>query len=280
MLPGFRFLFAAIALSVSILVFGLGAAALLRAAHEEFASIPSWHAAPETTFVTPGDTGSPVLAMLRAEPPAAEPKALDNVAAATAPVQPTEPSVMPSPVELETTAALKPEEPSSPETARASPETARASPETVKAWPETTKAEIPVAESPTRDEPAPAQADVAAPTGQTNTGTADTKVAASEAIASPPNEPATLAALPEPAAAKPGVTATKIVALSSGPTIGQPQPNAKVSIAKPDKDAIKKRLQARQAIRRRKIALRARLVQQAQQPADPFAQPVTATPKR
>ena len=31
MLPGFRFLFAAIVLSTSVLVFGLGAAALLRA---------------------------------------------------------------------------------------------------------------------------------------------------------------------------------------------------------------------------------------------------------
>ena len=38
MLPGFRFLFAAIVLSMSVLVFGLGAAALLRAAHEEVAS--------------------------------------------------------------------------------------------------------------------------------------------------------------------------------------------------------------------------------------------------
>jgi len=50
MLPGFRFLFAAIILSMSILIFGLGAAALLRAAHEEFASIPSRRAAPETIF--------------------------------------------------------------------------------------------------------------------------------------------------------------------------------------------------------------------------------------
>ena len=50
MLPGFRFLFAAIMLLLSILIFGLGAAALLRAAHEEFASNPSWHATPETTF--------------------------------------------------------------------------------------------------------------------------------------------------------------------------------------------------------------------------------------
>jgi hypothetical protein len=36
-------------LLLSILIFGLGAAALLRAAHE-FASNPSWHPTPETTF--------------------------------------------------------------------------------------------------------------------------------------------------------------------------------------------------------------------------------------
>jgi len=34
MLPGFRFLFAAIVLSMSVLIFGFGAAALLRTAHE------------------------------------------------------------------------------------------------------------------------------------------------------------------------------------------------------------------------------------------------------
>jgi len=41
MLPGFRFLFAAIVMCMSVLVFGLGAAALLRTAHEDFASNPS-----------------------------------------------------------------------------------------------------------------------------------------------------------------------------------------------------------------------------------------------
>jgi hypothetical protein len=40
MLPSFRFLFAAIAFSMSVLVFGLGAAALLRTAHEEFSNNP------------------------------------------------------------------------------------------------------------------------------------------------------------------------------------------------------------------------------------------------
>src|SRR6516165_9517964 len=48
MLPGFRFLLAAILLSVSILVFGLGAAALFRTAHEEFAANPSGRARTES----------------------------------------------------------------------------------------------------------------------------------------------------------------------------------------------------------------------------------------
>src|SRR5690242_1153778 len=76
MLPGFRFLFAAIALSVSILVFGLGAAALLRAAHEEFASNSSWRAAPEQPIIAlQSEPAKPVLAMLRLDPPNPAPKA-------------------------------------------------------------------------------------------------------------------------------------------------------------------------------------------------------------
>ena len=87
MLPGFRFLFAAIVLSMSILVFGLGAAALLRAAHEEFASIPSWRPPPETMFAQPdNEAARPVLAMLRVDPPAEEPKAPDNQAVGQASV--------------------------------------------------------------------------------------------------------------------------------------------------------------------------------------------------
>ncbi len=89
MLPGFRFLFAAIVLSMSILVFGLGAAALLRAAHEEFASTPSWRASPEPVFAQRTETPGPVLAMLQVEPPAAEEKAPDQLpAAVTAAEQP------------------------------------------------------------------------------------------------------------------------------------------------------------------------------------------------
>jgi hypothetical protein len=68
MLPGFRFLLAATFLSGSMLVFGLGAAAMLRAAHEEFASNPSWRAAPEPRFTESERAARPNLAMLRLEP--------------------------------------------------------------------------------------------------------------------------------------------------------------------------------------------------------------------
>src|SRR5438067_4242379 len=69
MLPGFRFLLAAIVLSTSILIFGLGAAALLRAAHEQFAGTPYLRASPEATFTQQAEGLRPVLSLLRAEPP-------------------------------------------------------------------------------------------------------------------------------------------------------------------------------------------------------------------
>ena len=78
MLPGFRFLFTAIVLSMSILIFGLGAAALLRAAHEEFANLPSRRATPEPMFARLNDDPAPTLALLRVDPPVAE-KPAENV---------------------------------------------------------------------------------------------------------------------------------------------------------------------------------------------------------
>ena len=72
MLPGLRILFATTILAISILVFGLGAAALLRAAHEEFASLTLWRPAQQpvlTPFTpqVPRLETTPVLAMLRIE---------------------------------------------------------------------------------------------------------------------------------------------------------------------------------------------------------------------
>ncbi|SDG52748.1 hypothetical protein SAMN05216338_1001613 [Bradyrhizobium sp. Rc2d] len=69
MLPGFRFLFAAILLSTSILVFGLGAAALLRASHEQYVSNPAWRNGPqEQVFQQAPEPAQPVLAVLQPEP--------------------------------------------------------------------------------------------------------------------------------------------------------------------------------------------------------------------
>src|SRR5438270_232785 len=68
MLPGFRFLLAAILISASILVFGLGAAALLRATHEQYVSNPSWRNGPqEQVFAQAPEPAQPVLAALRVE---------------------------------------------------------------------------------------------------------------------------------------------------------------------------------------------------------------------
>src|SRR6185437_5791077 len=65
MLPGLRFIFAAIVLFISVLVFGFGAAALLSTTREEFASAPAWQPPPETRFAQKNAPAKPVLAVLR-----------------------------------------------------------------------------------------------------------------------------------------------------------------------------------------------------------------------
>ena len=256
MLPGFRFLFAAIVLSMSILVFGLGAAALLRAAHEEFASNPSWHAAPEPMFAQQPEATRPVLAMLRVEPP--EQKARDNVPAVAAPAEPA--TIVSPAAEPERIAALKPEDSSLSEPA---------------------KPKIPVSESPAQSEATPAAAD--APADETKIAAT---IAPTEEVSSPAKEvTATLAGQASPAnspeadiASPPNspdadIASTKIATLGGPPVAIEAPPPAKAAGAKPDR----RRLQARRAAQRRKIALRARLAQQAlqqqQQSINPFAQP-------
>lgn len=73
MLPGFRFLFATVVLAISVLVFGLGAAALLRAAHEEFVSLPSWRLAQQPVLTPQFEMSGATLAMLRVEALTAKP---------------------------------------------------------------------------------------------------------------------------------------------------------------------------------------------------------------
>ena len=252
MLPGFRFLFTAIVLSMSVLIFGLGAAALLRAAHEEFANLPSRRATPEPMFARLNDDQPPTLALLRIDPPLAE-KPAENVPETTADVpapagqtpdvRPADPEKLAAltpagPVEVE---AAKPEEPA-----------------------KETSAGTPAA-------PAPAVAGAEAPVAD-----AEVKIAA---IAATP-EPAA-ATSPEPAADIPpfeGSIATTLIATLGGPAV-LIDATTSTTEAKPGRRAIKKRA-AERARERRRIAAarRARLAREAaltlqQQQPNPFFPP-------
>ena len=293
MLPGFRFLFAATFLTLSILVFGLGAAALLRAAHEQFATNPSWHAAPEATFVQQVEPARPLLAMLRVGTPAADQKASGDIPGGTVPTiaAPAEPTpaeraaTVQLPAEPTEIAALKPEPPTLP----------------------AAKSDIPAPESPAPaspaaaapgDVPAAGAAQVATSASSDNAQLASTDRAVPEPALPPPNEavPAAAdihaAASPATAAASPeaDTTTTKTAALDNPSTTFETKLLEKAASAKPDPSEVKKQLRARRAAYRRRMAARAaRLARlaaelQQQQAADPFglrfSQPAALTPVR
>ena len=258
MLPGFRFLFAAIILSMSVLVFGLGAAALLRAAHEQFASIPSRRAPPEPVFAQQSEPPMPTLALLRFEPAVAEKEpdtAPDNAAAVTsaATETPAAPVFDATPTEPEKLAALQ-------------------SQETVAAEP--AKPEIPAAE------PAPVTQDASAesPAAQTPIANDEVKRAAVAEPAPPATVPASTG--PEPIAEATSLEApiatTKIATLGgSAVTIADPG-SAKPKSAKPDRSVIRKRAQRAKELRR--IAARRAAALQAQQAALPQPNPFDPAP--
>jgi hypothetical protein len=278
MLPGFRFLFAAIVLCVSILMFGLGAAALLRAAHEEVAQNPSWRGAPEPRFAQSEETQKPVLAMLRVEPPAAEPKTdvkteataepkvepkAESTATVDVPATPPQPGIAPveagaitSPAMDEKAAAPPSQEPSQPvETAKA---------EAPSSLLTSTPAELTAA-------PTAAEADIPAAANTKIAAVGQGSPAASEkpAIA----EPVVTPTAPAPDQA-PG--AASIATLAGSTAATEPDANAKKqAVAEDDREEAKKRLRAERAReRRREAARRARVAKQqaAVEPAvgDPF----------
>jgi len=268
MLPGFRFLLAAIVLSVSVLIFGLGAAALLRAAHEEFASIPARRILPEPFFAQQSETPAPTLALLRVEPLTQDDASVGSPALALA--EEPAPDAIPVPkVETEKLAALKVDEAAPAEAAR--PELSA----------------TPAAES------VPAVAEPAA----------TSEVAALEATPAPVLEtappPAELIVVPATADASGTVTtdkpAEKIAALGNPAlSIAAPADTKKTS-EKVDRAEIRKKQRAERARERRRLAARrARLAAQlataapaatVQQPADPFGvvasqQPTAAKRRR
>jgi hypothetical protein len=288
MLPGFRFLFAAMMLSMSLLVFGLGAAALLRAAHESFATNPSWHAAPEVAFAQRPETTPPVLATLR----------VDTTAIEKAPIE--------KPIDPAKVGAAPADRPASPVEAAASEQVVASKPtETLVV--EAAKPDGAAVNMPAGENPPPAEAMLAA----AEATAAEIKTAATTVSETPPanNEPAippsispstvnpattdptvlnpTTAA---PATAEEADSATTKIATLGGPPvdIADIAPAAGTRTARsdrvrPDPTVMRKRLQARRLMQRRRLAARARLAAQAQQQlqANPFGQqPLTTVAPR
>lgn len=308
MLPGFRFLFAAIMLSMSLLVFGLGATALLRSAHEEFASNPTWRAAPEVKLTPQSEATMPVLATLRLETPAQ--KAPEDVTApaakaesetttslATAEAQPVAirpeqalPSEIAGP-EIPTPTAPLPDVAVADSNGPAS-EAAPASPQSVPVE-RGAAAVLPDAESRAGSRQEPKEETRNETWDETRDETRDAAMVST--APSPPDDAPVAAATDQSAAdAAPAAApisadpaATKIATLGGPPVetlIEANQTTSKTKAdaggAKPDESAAKKRAEAKRAARYRRIAAaRARLAaQQALQlQAGPFFQQPTPT---
>jgi hypothetical protein len=263
MLPGFRFLLAAIMLSMSLLVFGLGAAALLRVAHDEFASNPSWRGAPEVTFAQPAESTPPVLAMLSVDQRGAD-KSQDDSATALAPAEPA--------------AAARPPEGCSGQIAATRTEEVLPRAD---ARPDAAKPEVAVAENAATGETAPVPAERSAAAEEIQTAS----IARTE-TPSRDGPPAVAQGEQIGAQTAPGsgLTSTKIATLG-GPPVEIATPKTRTGAAKPDQalpdqNAAKNSVTAKRAARLRRItAARARLAaqQQAQwQQANPFFPQPTA----
>lgn len=252
MLPGFRFLFAAIVLSMSVLIFGLGAAALLRSAHEEFASLPSRRAPAEQVFTRQDDP--PTLALLRFDPPATvDNKPSESATAAVVPesIMPAKPAAEEAPAEPEKSAALKPEEPTPAAAVRpeASAEQTAASVTPVEAAALVINENIRVATVAETPEP--------------------TTTSAAPATDNPSLEG--------------NAAAMKIATLGGPAVVVEEKAPTSTTNANPDRSEIRKRSAQRARERRRAAARRARLAAArhaataaAQQQASPFGQTTTA----
>jgi hypothetical protein len=281
MLPGFRFLFGAIVVSMSILVFGLGAAALLRTAHEEFASAPVWRPTPETRFAQAVEASQPVIAMLRVDD---APKDMTKDAIKDAGVEPTpadatakQGELSPTQPELDKTASLQSAEPPPSEATKPQAEVLQNPVPENPGQAEATQAIENQPKVVTTEQPSAEVQDQSAT--QTTTEVAKAPATASETAPSPTAEAAPVApetfSAPRPA----GNALTRIATRDGRPVfIAAPKgENPKAVNAKAEKkkeEAIRRRRAARRAARRRRIALELRVAQQqaAQQQLNPFGQ--------
>jgi len=297
MLPGIRFLFAAVALSVSILIFGLGAAALLRAAHEEFSSNSSWRTAPEPPMLAQQPDTRPVLALLRFDPPPgarevradARTNVTQQVSAATsAPAEPE--AVVESPPDSQKVAALGVQENSTPaETPKVDATKVEAVAAPTASPDDTTTASVTATNPPaagtearvaTTEEAKPAASDTspAAKTETTKSDTARSDTADAKTAEAEPAKPEPATSEPaksEPISA-PDSAARKVAALGGSPVAVEEASAKKDAGEKAERKAraraearAEAQAEARAKARKRLAAQRARLArlrQAAQQP--------------
>ena len=242
MLPGFRFLFAAILLSTSILVFGLGAAALLRATHQQYVNNPGWrNGPPEQVFAQAPEPAQPVLAVLRDEPELPgkiTPSLRDQVPTIALPL-------------------------SEPEQVAALPTEAEVPPEADAPMNEVTAIE-PAKPEPAQPEPTMTAAALAS---------IDTLTPADTTAAIPDAEPATAASEPAPAdpalaAAADDVASARLAALNAATATAGPPAKPKAESTKSDSKAIKRKAKAK----KRHRVVRRPPPQPPQQQLDPFGQ--------
>lgn len=309
MLPGFRFLFAAIVLTISTLVFGLGAAALLRASHEQFASLPATPSAPAlppiaTADASPNDT---TLALLRVDTPeldaAPAPRTTpapvsDHAAPALPPapeaketvVTPAPPDIVasepnPTPAsaaatsepsktigEVETAATASP----TPETSQVVPEAAVTQPETSRPEPTATPTDIATTEP---AQAQPAQAEAIKQTEPVQPEPAKSEPAAVSATATAPTEVA------RPAPLEPTDAPIKTAMLAPTAPVPSAIPDQAIAITGPiplprsREWALAQGHAAQRAAKARKLAAtRARPRPVVRQPVRPAAQAPTGAP--
>jgi hypothetical protein len=250
MLPGLRFLFVAVVLSLSMMIFGLGAAALLRSAHEEFTNLPTMRPQPETILAQQTEVARPTLALLRVDTPVTEPNEINrptvsDVPNAEPPQEQSSPTASTEPdrvtAEPDRTAA-EPDRPATPTAALPSEEKSGAA---------DTSPEAPAqAETTARIEmPTPPPENQAPETQKLETQRPETQVAA---IPEPTSSAAVTAtaAVSEPSAAPSAKAGSLKIATLGGPAVTiVAQTVPKKAVATPTK-----RKQARRPVKRHRIA--------------------------
>lgn len=239
MLPGFRILCAIVLLSVSVLVFGVGAAAFLRAAHENLASTPAYRPI-ELAYAPRIEMPAETLSMMRVQTPAdigttdlrsEQPASLSVTPREEAVIAPppgpsaglpkAEAPVADSPKADDLTTAtvpdiLPPAEPARPTAVIETPAPVTSAPETIAAPPAADVAPAPAGKAP----------DAAGQDSLTPADRADAHVAGP------------LAALQSPAPAPPEPPAARqdkpVASQASAPADTAPKPEQRAAVAEPD----------------------------------------------